>query len=288
MKDTLVLPIGFYTPDGTPVKQMPVAHISGDAEVILTRKPKRGMLYTWMGQVIAVAVAEINGQPISPNFLSTVGKQPSYVPEPILNIPLVDVGSLLIQVQRACWEETIPNQRVKCIHCGTVMQNVGLELSQISIPEGDPMPAKDFVIELGADISTTHPGIDSLEEFNGLKYNAIKVRVPTLRDGISAQGIVKAADSEEQQINFWREIMFNCIVEFLYIENGNQIALPSGYLNRRGKLIFTKDWGTKVNKHARKMIQTSLPTALFYYEDECTSCGEPTPFYATPGSFFTS
>lgn len=289
MTDKFVLPIGFMH-NGTPVKMMDIAEISGDAELVLTRRPKKGKLYTWMGQVAAVAIGNICGEPVSEPFLARLRKEPDYVPDVVQQIPLIDIGSLLIQVQRELWEAEIPNQRIRCIHCGHTMQKVNIELHKIEVPEGDPVPVSEFLIDLGRDITINAQGSSILAPYDGLKYNFIKVRVPTLKDGIKAQSVVKTSGDEAQEINFWREVLFDCITEFLYKDRqtGGIIALPDGFLTLRGKLIFTKDWNTQVNKLVRKMVQTSLPSAAFYYTDECTNCKEETPFYTNPGSFFAS
>ena len=287
MQDSFVLPIGFMH-NGTPVKKLGIANISGEAETVLTRKPKKGKLYTWMGQVCAAAIESIGGEPISAPFIHRIAKNPDEVPEQVQKIPLIDVGSLLIQIQRECWESEIENQRVRCVHCGNVMQKVTLELDKIEVPEGEDVPVESFLIDLKQDIPITVGESTIMQQFDGLKYNHIRVRVPTLKDAINAQSNVRTAGDEQQEINFWRDILFNCITEFIYKDNAGEIALPEGYMSKRGKLLFTKDWNTKVNKHVRKMLQTTLPAAFFYYTDECTNCHEDTPFYANSGSFFAS
>lgn len=289
MQDNFVLPIGFML-NGTPVKTLGIANISGDAETVLTRKPKKGKLYTWMGQVVSAAVESIGGEAVSAPFLARIQKNPDEVPELVQKIPLIDIGSLLIQIQRECWESEIENQRVRCVHCGGVMQKVTLELDKIEVPEGDPVPVESFLIDLKQDISISAGESTIMQPYDGLKYNHIRVLVPTLKDAINAQSNVRTAGDEQQEINFWRDVLFNCITDFVYKDatGAGAISLPEGFLAKRGKLIFTKDWNTKVNKHVRKMLQTTLPAALFYYTDECTHCHEDTPFYANSGSFFAS
>lgn len=289
MQDSFVLPIGFML-NGTPVKTLGIANISGEAETVLTRKPKKGKLYTWMGQVASAAVDSIGGEAISAPFISRLHKNPDEVPELVQRIPLIDIGSLLIQIQRECWEDEIENQRVRCIHCGSTMQKVTLELNKIELPEGDPVPVESFLIDLKQDIGISAGESTIMQQYDGLKYNHIRVRVPTLKDAITAQFNVRTAGDEKQEIDFWRDVLFNCITEFIYKDpsGAGEIALPDGYLAKRGKLLFTKDWNTKVNKHVRKMLQTTLPSANFFYLDECTSCHEETPFYANSGSFFAS
>lgn len=284
--DKFILPIGYYK-NGVPVKSLDIASISGNAEKIFTTKPKRGKLYNWFGHIVAAAVDNIAGIPVSAPFLQK--NLTDYVPDEVLEIPLVDVGSLLIQVQRACWEDHIPNQRVRCIHCSHTHQNVNLDLNRIEIPQGDATPPKSFEIMFDTPVRLSFPGSEIMAPFEGLMYNGITVRVPTLKDGLDAQKLVKNAGEEKGEIDFWREVTLNCIENFFYHDGVNaRVMLPDGFLNLRSRMLFTKDWSTKMNRHVRKMMQTTLPSAVFYYQDECDGCGELTPFYTNPASFFTS
>ena len=67
----------------------------------------------------------------------------------------------------------------------------------------------------------------------------------------------------------------------------SNIPLMNGFLKLRGELFFNKDLSSKLLKKVRKGMQTQLPAAKFFYEDECGSCGELTPFFASVSNFFT-
>jgi len=53
-------------------------------------------------------------------------------------------------------------------------------------------------------------------------------------------------------------------------------------------LIFNKDLSTASLKELRKGLQTTLPSAKFYYEEPCPSCSKDTPFFASVSNFFTA
>jgi len=271
MSEKLILPIGFMY-NGVPVKQLDTSHLSGESELILTSKPKKKKVYTWMGQVVAVAVSNVVGESVSDGLAAKLKREPEFVPEPVLKIP----------------QSELENQMVRCIHCGQVMRKVTIELDKIEVPVGEPVPVEFFDIDLKQDVEMFSES-DIMAQYAGLKYNKIRVRVPTLADGIKAQHNVSTSGDESQEMNFWRDILFDCIVGFYYSDAaGNTIEMPEGYLTKRGKMLFSRDWSTKTNKHVRKALQTTLPSALFYYLDECTSCHEETPFYANSGAFFAS
>jgi len=260
MSEKLILPIGFVY-NGVPVKQLDTSYLSGDSELILTSKPKKKKVYTWMGQVVAIAISNVAGEPVSDGLAAKLKREPEFVPEPVLKIPLVDIGSLMLQVQRVAWESELENQMVRCIHCGHVMRKVTIELDKIEVPAGDPVPVEFFDIDLKQDVEMFSES-DIMAQYAGLKYNKIRVRVPTLADGIKAQHNVSTSGDEAQEMNFWRDILFDCIAGFYYTDTaGNTIEMPEGYLTKRGKMLFSRDWSTKLNKHVRKALQTTLPSA---------------------------
>ena len=151
MSEKLILPIGFVY-NGVPVKQLDTSYLSGDSELILTSKPKKKKVYTWMGQVVAIAISNVAGEPVSDGLAAKLKREPEFVPEPVLKIPLVDIGSLMLQVQRVAWESELENQMVRCIHCGHVMRKVTIELDKIEVPAGDPVPVEFFDIDLKQDV----------------------------------------------------------------------------------------------------------------------------------------
>ena len=274
----LKLSIGFMA-GATEVMQVRVADTGSEAEKIYTKKPKQGQVNTWMGQVIAVSVSEIAGQPIASEFLKQTDKK--IIPELVKKIPFLDVGSMLIQIQRECWEDVIPDQRIKCTNCGTNLK-VDVELDKIITPKNpEGKPITEYVVKLKKP-HIIQTGIDILSDWEGLRFNRLKFRTLTLGDAINHEGVAK------DDVQFWRNMAFDTLLDVYYEdeESGEIITLPPGFLVRRAKALWLKDFDTKKLKEIRTGMQTTLPSTKAYYEETCPECDEQTPFFANVSYFF--
>lgn len=282
MADNFYLPIGFKH-NGKDVLELPIAETGGDAEKIYTKKPSTMKLHTWFAQVIAVSVDTIAGDKIASEFIKQENKND--IPEAVKKIPFVDAGTLLIQIQRECWEAVIKDQKVTCANCGSKL-DADIDLQRIHIPthkeeEREEKPIEDLVVKLPKtyEIKT---GIKQLAEYEGHKFNRIKFRVATLGDAIKHEQIAK------DELQFWRNIAFDTMLGLFYEDKDGKITdVPDGYITKRGKQLFTKDFNTPTLKEIRGGLQKGLPSAKFYYEEECPVCDTPTPFFASVTNFFS-
>lgn len=275
-----ILPIGF-THNGKDILEMPIAETGGEAEKIFTKKPSASNIYTWFGQVLSVAIESVGGDEVSSEYIKSEDKKK--IPDVVKNIPFIDAGTLLIQVQRECWEDMISDQEVKCKNCGTKLK-ADIDLNRIEIPNEEVeerKPIEFFDVKLPMTY-TIQKSVEQLDEFNGLKFNHIKFRVATLGDAIKHEMVSK------DEVLFWRNIAFDTMVGLFYKneKTGDVEEVPSRYITLRGKQFFTKDFNSKTLREIRKGLQVSLPSAKFFYEEECPECGENTPFFASVGNFF--
>jgi hypothetical protein len=278
MENAVKLSIGLVI-NGQDIKELPLAETGAEAEKIYSEKPKQTSLYDWFSRIVAVSIESIGGVPVAEEFIKS-GK----VPDVVKKIPFLDLGGLVIQIQRGCWEETINDQRFKCTHCGTTLET-DIELNKIEIPTMDGEVIQEYRVKIPQTITidTEKLGSEDLKEFHGQKFNQLVFRVATIHDALKHQAIIK------DELKFWRDIAFDTLTNLeLVDEEGNVVdVIGSRYVSVRAKALFSRDFNTKALKAVRKGLQTALPTAKYYYEDACYDCGEQTPFFASVNSFFT-
>lgn len=273
----LKLPIGFSI-GGKDIMELQVADTGSEAEKIYTKKPKQGKVQTWIGQVIAVSVTEIAGTPVASEFIKSEDK--NNIPDLVKQIPFLDAATLLLQIQKECWEEVIPDQRVQCVNCGTNLK-VDIELEKLAIPDnGTGKPLHEYVVKLKKP-HIIKTGVEILEEYEGYKFNRLKFRTATLGDAITHEGVMK------DEVLFWRNLAFDTLLDLYHEdENGEITPVPKGFIVKRGKTLFNKDFDTKKLKEIRSGMQTTQPSMKASYEEECPSCSEMTPLFAQPSYFF--
>lgn len=280
MDKKLVLPIG-YKYGGNDIKEVPIAETGAEAEKIYTKKPTRAKAHTWYAKVLAVSIEEIGGKKIASSFLSVKeDDRDNNIPAEILAMPYLDAGSLLIQIQRECWQDSISNQRVSCVNCGTVLQ-ADIDLKRIEIPTGVGEIVEEFIVPLKKtyEINETK---EELQEYNGLRFNKLKFRVATMQDAINRQGVLI------DEIQFWKEIAVDTFVGGFYEDGEEFMEVPEKYFRLyKGKLLFNEVLTSMDLKNVREKIQTTLPSAKYYYEEACYSCGKDTPFFAGVSNFFS-
>lgn len=284
MDKVFYLPIGLKI-DGKEIVELPIAKTGGEAEKIFTKKPAQSKIHTWFGQVLSASIESINGEKIASEYLRADNTDRDEIPALVKKIPFIDCGSLLIQVQRECWEDMITDQKITCTNCGAKL-NADIDLNRITIPnngEGRKPVLEEYVVKLDVPYTISHPKVEQLKEYEGVEFNAIKFRVATLGDAIKREGIVK------DQILFWREIAFDTMTDLLFIdEKGNEIPVAEGYITKIGKKLLTDTFTSKTLKKIRAGMQDTLPSAKFYYEEDCPECSQPTPFFATVSNFFSA
>jgi len=281
MADKFQLPIGFKY-NGQDIVELPIAETGGEAEKIFTKKPSSSKLHTWFGQVISSAVESIGDEKISSKFLKA-DHDKTDIPEAVKMIPFVDVGTLLVQIQRECWENTIKDQKLKCVSCGSSL-DADIDLSKIDVPANDGGKAtEEFSVKLSKTYEIKN-SIEQLKEYDGYKFNHIKFRVATLGDAIKHQEIAR------DELLFWRKIAFDTMIGLYYQESADSeiIEVHEGYITKRGLQLFNKDFNTSTLKEIRSGLQKTLPSAKFYYEEDCPVCSSPTPFFASVTNFFSA
>lgn len=257
------------------LRELPIAPTTGEAEKVFTKKPNNQTLYSWFGRIVSAAVESIDGVPVSVPFLKDATKQ---IPDAVKNLTIADVGSLLIQIQRECWQPVIENQQIKCTSCGANL-STDVELHRIEVEVPEEVHPFDVKIALGSRYKVV-TGLEAYSEYEGKTYDTATFRAPTLRDALKYEKIA------QDEVNFWRRISLDCLLELSDSESGEVLGMD--FINKRGMVLMNKDWNTITLKNVRFKLQTSYPSAKFFYEDECDRCGAMTPFFASVQNFFSA
>lgn len=288
--ETLTKPIYVgYNVNGKYTKEVTLLNSNGVAEkVYLEKLPEKP--YTWMGNCLAVSIGEINGVQIAAKVREQYLRNRSLsIPSIILDMPLADVNSLLLEIHRTIWQNIIPNQEVMCKYCGEKMI-VEIDLNKIELPE------KDFdntLLEwdsLTCDLLTgwvfNSPGSQGnklYEEFDGVHFNRFIFRIPTLRDGIMNEKLMN------DSVTLWRRIALSTIICARSVDkDGNILAeLPGEAIKTMGIRIFEQQLNGKDLQKIRSCLRETLPTLPYYYEDECVNCHRNTPVSMEATNFFS-
>lgn len=276
--EELLIPNGVVV-DGQVYKKAPLAETTGEAEMIFTSRPSETKMYSWFGEVISAAIANIGGNPIASEFFKKKGKD-RVIPKAIKDLDFTDAGSLVLQVHRECWEDIIEEQHISCRNCGHSFKT-DVDLNKIKVPFDEKQEKlKEVKVVLKKDY--TVPDIELFDEIKGTPYNTLTFRVIKLGDAIRNEGLGK------KEVEFWRRLCFDTLDKISYTdrETEEEIELPSKFKTGRGMVLFNKDLNSKELKHIRKSVQTATPSAKLFYEDECPSCKKDTPFFANVNAFF--
>lgn len=289
MEGKFILPIGLNL-DGKIIRELPMAATGGDAEKVFTGAPSSENLYTWFGEIISVAVSDIGGEPIASDFIKNLKDNKRIISKTVRQLPMHDVGSLLLQIQRECWDDKIEKQKLGCQSCGKEFED-DIDLMRIPVPETDASTAylSEYTVRLPRTYKVTVAEFgEGFKDFDGLEYNQLRFRVPILEDAIRHQKV------SEDEVLFWKNIAFDTLVGFELVDESRakgkvKVVATQEFATRRGKLLFDRDFNSKTLKTIRKEMQTSLPSAKFYYEDTCPCPRRKTiPYFVNVANFFSS
>ena len=284
--ETLQLSVGIKDVKGDIHKTLPIYRGGSEIEKIYTGDKSTASLYTWFADVICASISYIGDEPIAEPFLTSMAKGKRVHSELILKLPLSEVGNLLVQIQRECWQDIIKDQQTLCKWCGDQITIPEVDLNKITIP----------VLETGypefitVDISNTKmetSGIEAIKELSGQVFNRMSFSLPTLGDAIRHESV--GADD----ILFWRKIANDCLRQIEYAPVSPEDPLSAQifnkqYISLRGTLIMSRDLNTKDLKKVRDRLQNALPSANMYYDDTCPCPKKRTmPYFVVPGDFFS-
>jgi len=283
MSKTFKLSVGVKSTDGQPIKELTINRGSANVERVYTQEKSTSSLYSWFADVISASVVAIGSTPVAKPFFDSeeTGRM---VPEIVTQIPLTDVGNLLLQIQRECWQDIIKDQTTVCKFCAESLTIPEVDLNKIEVPFDAESPIPENIrVKLGSTY-IINTGVDALKDYEGKQYNVAVFRIPVLADAIRHEKVA------QDEVLFWQNIAFDCLIGLEYEgEKAEQKEFISQqFITGRGKLLFRKDWDTKTLRAVRSGLQTSLPSAKMYYEQDCP-CPKrrKIPYFVAPSDFFS-
>ena len=275
--------------NGTYVTEVEILKSNGIAERVFTDKlPEKP--YTWMGNVLSAALKNLGDEPIGEKcrneYLNT---RSITIPNALLNLSIADVHTLLLEVHRTAWRPVIKKQEAICKYCGTKML-VDIDLNKIE-PE-EPYEEKVWE-ELSCDLDdgfTFHAfgkptdDVRMFDEYDGVTFNRMTFRIPTLRDGI------KCETYSDDNVGFWRRIAYGTL-ESLQAVTDEKVTheLPKEAIIAIGMKLFDVHLFTDDLFKIRETLRETLPILPYFYQDECvnSSCKRMTPVSMEASNFFS-
>lgn len=270
------LPIGLRI-NGESHKNVELLKTNGVAEKIFTKKiPEKP--FTWQGNIVSAAVKSIGSIEIGVDVRKKYLEDGSVtIPQAVLNLPLAEINTLLVEIHRRVWVSFIPKQEIICKYCGKKLI-ADIDLDKIDyLPETkekmELLPDYDYItVDLPEGFEAPDiPKLTDKPEYQGVTdviYNRFVFRVPTLGDAIRQER--HFSDS----IGFWRRIGMDCLVAIQHVEDGEVTdTLPQEFHTWYGLKIFNEYLMNKDLREIRNALIDYLPTLPFAYYEPC-GCDE--------------
>lgn len=291
------LPIGVLK-DDIVIKEYSLLRSNGIAEKVFTEK-NQSKPYTWMGYVLTIAIDKIGTIPVGgaarQEYSRTSGS--ITIPQIVLDIPLNDVNTLLIEIHRTVWKNLMRNQETICKYCGN-KSIIDIDLDRIKMLPEDliklegegyshtiPIDLIDgwlFEPPLTVGSSQTSPYLD----YKDILFNRFIFRMPTLGDAIRHEKL------STDTITFWRRIAFDCLQQIVAFDKntGSHITeLPVDIKRIYSTKIFDEILFASDLEQIRTTLREGPPTLPFYYIEECSNplCKSDAPVSIEASSFFS-
>ena len=111
------LPIGLRV-NGEAHRNVELLKTNGVAEKIFTKKIS-DKPFTWQGNIVSAAVKSIGPIEIGADVRKKYLEDGSVtIPPAVLNLPLAEINTLLVEIHRRVWVSFIPKQEIICKYCG--------------------------------------------------------------------------------------------------------------------------------------------------------------------------
>lgn len=272
-------------------------------EVFLKKLPEKP--YTWIGNVISIAVGALNHTQVGTVTRSMYEKAKIVViPPVVLALPLSEANSFLPEIHRRVWKNLIPHQEILCKYCGQkAIVDIELDKMQLSeasakiVAEHENVPFEMLYVDLSYPLllDSWVKKVKKESEWSdimGKQFNRLVFRIPTLGDAIKHE---KYATTDG--IRFWRKIAFECLtaiqcVEIDKNEDGTETqkvvsTVPQDTFVWLGDSLLDQYLDAEDLSKVRFSMREELPTMPFAYQDMCPSCNRETPFLMEASSFFS-
>ena len=278
MTPTISLPAGLHY-QGAVHTEVEFLKTNGIAEKVFVKK-LADKPYTWQARVAAIAIKRIGTIPIGAavreEFINTGDFK---IPEPINQLPLAELNTLLVEIHRNLWQAIIPKQEFICKFCSKRLENT-IDLTKIDyspedlefIKKNPPESFTEILVYLkdGFEIDDIKElSREDLIPYKGMNFNKLTFRVPVVKDAINHERFA------EDTVDFWRKISLDCLLKIESVEDGDtpterlNAELPIIAKSYMGIRFFDLHLSSEDLKGIREELTEYIPTLPFYYLDEC-------------------
>jgi hypothetical protein len=270
-------------------------------EVFLKKFPEKP--YTWIANVISVAVGMFNSIPVGATVRAQYEKSGQiFIPPIVSAIPLAEANTLLPEIHRRVWKNLLPHQEIICKYCGQKAV-VEIELDKLEFDAEDKLKlagSADFeylyvdleeVLELTEWVKSLKKEAEYAYLMN-VGFNRLVFRIPTLKDAIKHERFATT-----DGLKFWRKIAFECLMNIQAVSEGNDpenpgvkkvdCEVPTDTFVWLGEALLNKYLGAEDLAQIRHTLREEIPTLPFAYEDLCPNCNRETPYIMEASAFFS-
>lgn len=289
------LPIGLRV-NGEIHTEVELLNTNGVAEKIFTKRVQ-DKPFTWQGNIVSAAVKRIGAIEIGSEVRAKYLEEGVVtIPTAVMNLPLAEINTLLVEIHRRVWEHFIPKQEILCKYCGRKLI-ADIDLDKIDyLPEVkermETMTNTDYEqIVVNLPVGFEAPALGKLTEkpewagVVGTVFNRFVFRVPTLGDAIRQEKYFS------DTIGFWRRIGMDCLVAIQRVNKKGEVVdtLPVEFHTWYGLKIFNEYLMQKDLKAIRDALIEYMPTLPFAYYENC-GCDEQReiPMVMEASNFFSA
>lgn len=277
------------------VRNVELLPVNGVAEKIVVKR-LADRPHTWMHRIMSVTIGKLGTRSIAGPVRKGIIDTGDITPDPVLlQLPLNDVSTLLVEIHRRVWTSKADDQKYLCEHCGNEgTKNVDLNLIKYSEEDLDIMESeekresfRELVCELPDGFEFESPKSGTGEgyadpEFHGQRVTKLKFRIPLLRDAINNEKDYK------DNVVFMRKLAYDCLIDCAVEKDGADLWYGSDTWKKYYRYrLFDYMLMRNDLKAVRKKISEGFPQLSFYYEAPCDSCGRDTPVTVNPENFFS-
>lgn len=270
-------------------------------EVYLKKFPEKP--YTWIANVISIGIGSLNNIPVGTIARTQYEKSGQvFIPDIVKHLPLAEANSMLPEIHRRVWKNTLPHQEILCKYCGQKAV-VEIELDELKFDAEDLQKLEEnsgayeyLYVDLTESLSLTDwvrsmKREKEMSELIDVGFNRLVFRIPTLADAIKHERFA-TTDS----IKFWRKIAFECLtnIQAVSIDPENPTAparidmeVPTDSFVWLGEALMNKYLDSEDLAQIRYALREEIPTLPFAYEDLCPHCNRNTPYIMEASAFFS-
>lgn len=274
-----------------------VSLLSGNAvtEEVFTRK-NADKPYTYYGNIFSVGIGSIGkelvGSEVREKYLKNNQVE---IPPIVRQIPFAECNTVLVEIHRRIWKNSLPKQNIMCIACGKDI-TCDINLSEIEMRKDDMQAFEnaddlDFLqvdLEDGIDLTELIEKFDKegdkYPSLRNRKYNRLIFRIPLLDDAINNEKY------SMDTVKFYRYMAADCLVAIQEVVDNKIVEeIPNTLFTWIGMKLFDQYMTSTDLGLVRKSFMDDIPQMPFDYKRVCPCpMQKEIPYSMEATSFFSA